>query len=95
MIICKVIGSVWATRKEESLNGIKLMIVTRLDPKDTARKDGLETFVAADFVGAGVNDKVIVATGSSARLACRNTEPPVDATIVGIIDELEVSDAIE
>ena len=92
MIICKVIGSVWATRKEETLSGIKLMIVTRLDPKKSGKQAELETFVAADFVGAGVSDKVLVATGSSARIACQNGEPPIDATIVGIIDELEVTD---
>jgi len=86
MIICKVTGSVWATRKDESLNGVKLMVVTRLD---AANQASIESFVAADFVGAGVGDRVLVATGSSARNACRNPNSPIDATIVGIIDELE------
>ena len=89
MIICKVIGSVWATRKEESLNGIKLMIVKRIDSDSTGHQD---SFVAADFVGAGVGERVIVATGSSARNACANAGAPIDATIVGIIDELEIED---
>lgn len=94
MIICRVIGSVWATRKEESLNGIKLMIVTKLDPRVPEKICDEDCFVAADFVGAGVDDKVIVATGSSARIACQDPEPPIDATIVGIIDELEVGNAL-
>jgi len=86
MIICKVLGSVWATRKEDSLSGIKLMIVKRLDVSNNTET---ETFVAADFVGAGVGDRVLVATGSSARNACGQADAPIDATIVGIIDELE------
>ncbi len=86
MIICKVIGSVWATRKDESLNGVKLMIVTRMDAMNNTCP---ESFVAADFVGAGIGERVLVATGSSARNACQNPDSPIDATIVGIIDELE------
>lgn len=93
MIICKVIGSVWATRKEESLSGIKLMIVTKLDPLDPMGKCDDVSFVAADFVGSGVGDKVLVATGSSARIACQDAQAPIDATIVGIIDELEAKSA--
>lgn len=86
MIICKVLGSVWATRKDEALNGIKLMIVQRLD---VCNGNETDSFVAADFVGAGVGDRVLVATGSSARNACGQADAPIDATIVGIIDELE------
>ncbi len=89
MKLCKVIGSVWATRKDEALTGVKLMIVTRLDG---AGKEGQEVFVAADFIGAGVGDRVLVATGSSARQACREREVPIDATIVGIVDEVELQD---
>ena len=89
MIICKVIGSVWATRKEDSLNGIKLMIVRRVN---TETQESQDSFVAADFVGAGIGERVIVATGSSARNACINPGAPIDATIVGIVDELEIQE---
>lgn len=89
MILCRVIGSVWATRKDEALTGVKLMIVTRLDGTG---KEGQEHFVAADFVGAGVGERVLVATGSSARNACRDRQAPIDATIVGIVDEVELQD---
>lgn len=92
MIICKVIGNVWATRKEESLNGIKLMIVKQTDGLKTGNPVNSGRFVAADFVGAGVGDRVLVARGSSARKACRNAKAPIDATIVGIIDELETEE---
>ncbi len=87
MILCKVIGSVWATRKDESLTGIKLMIVIR---EDTAGEVLDEEFVAADFVGAGIGETVLVATGSSARMGSGSADAPVDATIVGIVDEVKV-----
>jgi len=87
MIIAKVIGNVWATRKEDSLSGLKLMVVRRLDPSGGADQD---CFVAVDCVGAGIGERVLVATGSSARKALRSPDIPVDAAIIGIIDEVEV-----
>lgn len=89
MILCKVIGSLWATRKDEALTGVKLMIVRRLDTRGR-EQDG--SFVAADFVGAGVGEQVLVATGSAARNGCRDTTAPIDATIVGIVDAVELTD---
>lgn len=83
MMIGNVIGNVWATRKEEALNGLKLMVVQRVDVVDSALK---ESFVAVDCVGAGIGERVLVVTGSSARKALRNQEAPVDAAIVGILD---------
>lgn len=87
MIIGKVIGNVWATRKEESLSGLKLMVVKKIG---ISSNDNDETFVAVDFVSAGIGDRVLVTTGSSARMALPNHELPIDATIVGIIDDVEV-----
>ena len=86
MLICRVIGHVWATKKEQGLNGHKLMIV-----KETAanRKNG-NTFVATDSVGAGIGDQVLVVTGSTARRAAGGDDIPVDCAIVGIIDSLEI-----
>lgn len=86
MIICKVVGNVWATRKEETLSGEKLMIVQRLDIEE---KGSEKVFVAVDCVGAGIGEQVLVTTGSSARMALRNHDAPVDASIVGIIDEIQ------
>ncbi|MCP3923242.1 MAG: EutN/CcmL family microcompartment protein [Desulfobacterales bacterium] len=83
MIICEVIGNVWATKKEDSLSGLKLMIVKRIGSSKTD-----ETFVAVDIASAGIGDQVLVTTGSSARKALKNQEAPVDAAIVGIIDEI-------
>lgn len=87
MIIGRVIGNVWATRKEDSLNGLKLMVVRRLDAGLSGPQ---ESFVAVDCLGAGIGERVLVVTGSSARKALHNQEAPVDAAIVGIIDEVEI-----
>lgn len=87
MIVGKVIGNIWATRKEDTLNGLKFMVVQYQDPILSEKKS---SFVAVDCVGAGSGDQVLVATGSSARIAIKNGESPVDAAIVGIIDEIQV-----
>lgn len=86
MIICKVIGHVWATKKEETLMGQKLMVVKEVE---TNKTDG-ETFVAADVVGAGVGEQVLVVSGSTARRALGRDDIAIDCVIVGIIDTLEV-----
>ncbi|MCG8499759.1 MAG: EutN/CcmL family microcompartment protein [Firmicutes bacterium] len=87
MIIGKVVGNVWATRKEEALNGLKLLVIK---PIDYCTDTEQQTFVAVDSVGAGIGETVLVVRGSSARKAVNNVEAPVDATVVGIIDEIEV-----
>lgn len=88
MIVAKVVGNIWATRKEDSLQGMKLMIVQALDP---VTKGSGRSFVAVDQVGAGVGETVIVSTGSSARLAKQGRHSPIDAIIVGIVDQMDVS----
>ena len=87
MIICKVVGHVWATKKEERLNGMKLMVVQE-DSPDKKRRD---IFVAADTVGAGIGEQVLVVSGSTARKAFGREDVPADMAIVGIIDTLEVN----
>jgi len=87
MIVAKVVGNIWATRKEESLSGMKLMIVQALD---AVTKETRQSFVAVDQVGAGIGEMVIVSTGSSARLAKLGRHSPIDAVIVGIVDEMDV-----
>ncbi len=86
MLICEVTGHVWATRKDESLEGLKLMVVRELKPdyKPTDRM-----LVAADIIGAGVGERVLVVSGSTARKAFGVREPSVDAAIVGIIDTVK------
>lgn len=89
MLIAKVIGTVVATRKHEQLVGSKIQVVQPLAPA-TEEPVG-QPLVAVDAVGAGVSEIVIVVTGSSARNGMENAEAPVDATIVGIIDQLDIN----
>lgn len=89
MEIGKVVGNVWATRKDEKLNGQRFLLVKLMSTKNTY-KDGF--FVAADIVGAGFGDLVLITKGGSARQAVGNKNVPIDATIVGIVDSLEVED---
>ncbi|MEW6701635.1 MAG: EutN/CcmL family microcompartment protein [Bacteroidota bacterium] len=88
MILGKVIGTVWSTRKDENLVGAKFLIVRQLDldykPKET-------TVIAVDSVGAGVGEIVIVAQGSSARQTTFTKNKPVDAVVMAIVDKLDVS----
>lgn len=89
MRVGQVIGSLWATRKDEALNGLKLLVVQPLHIGSPA-KEGVP-FVAVDRIGAGVGESVIVVSGSSARNAAGDNHIPVDATVVGIVDDMEVS----
>ena len=81
MVVGKVVGSVVATRKNERLIGSKFMIV---EPFDNMECNG--RVVAVDNVGAGIGETVLVALGSAARIGCGMNEAPVDAAIVGIVD---------
>lgn len=87
MIICRVVGHVWSTKKEETLNGMKLMVVQQTDERGDVMDD---LFVAADIVGAGIGEQVLVVSGSTARRAFGGDNLPIDAAIVGIIDSVEV-----
>ncbi len=82
MVIGKVVGSIIATRKNERLIGQKLLVIS---PLENMEKTG--EFVAIDNVGAGIGETVLVATGSAARVGCDLENAPVDAAIVGIVDE--------
>ncbi len=86
MVLGKVVGNVWATRKDEKLTGIKLLIVRSVD-LEYREKDTY--VVAADSVGAGVGEIVLYCTGSSARQTSTTENRPVDAVIMAIVDRLE------
>lgn len=83
LLIGKVVGSVVSTRKNENLVGSKFMIVEPL--KELNDKGG--KLIAVDNVGAGIGEIVLVALGSAARIGCNMETAPVDAAIVGIVDE--------
>ena len=88
MTLGKVIGTVWATRKDEQLTGMKLQLVQALDLDGNAKS----TFVVAvDTVGAGVGETVLYAQGSSARQTDLTRNKPIDAVITAIVDTMDVS----
>jgi microcompartment protein CcmK/EutM len=88
MQIARIIGTVVATRKEHSLNGLRLMLVRPLD--ENGRDIG-SPFVAVDAVGAGMEEVVLVASGSSARQTVQTDKRPVDAVIMAIVDSWDVN----
>ena len=85
MLLGKVIGTLVATRKEPTVEGLKLLIVRAcdVDGKPTG-----STVVAVDAVGAGLGEIVLVCAGSSARQTQMTQNRPVDATIMAIVDEV-------
>jgi Carbon dioxide concentrating mechanism/carboxysome shell protein len=83
MLAGKVVGSVVSTRKSDNLVGNKFMIV---EPVEGLKKDS-EKVIAIDTIGAGIGEYVLVATGSAARIGNRMENAPIDAAIVGIIDD--------
>jgi microcompartment protein CcmK/EutM len=92
MQLAKVIGNVVSSRKEDSLEGLKLMLVR---PMDEEAQPGGAPLVAADVVGAGPGEVVLVASGSSARQTPATDRRPVDAVIMAIVDSWSVGEAVK
>jgi len=82
MLTAKVVDHIWSTRKAESLSGLKFMLVEVIGGIETGKR-----LVVADIISSGIGDRVIITTGSSARRMLGKDDIPVDAVIVGIIDE--------
>ncbi len=91
MELGRVKGSVWCTRKAGELAGYKLLLVESWDP--AAQAPGKSLRVCADSIGAGVGERVLVATGTAARRAAGDMNAPVDAAVVAIVDGWEIRDA--
>ena len=91
MILANVIGNVWSTKKKDEISALRLLFVQPLG-KDL-KPDG-EVLVAADEVGAGFGEMVIVTQGAPAMQAF-NKEAliPIDAVVVGIVDNIDMADA--
>ena len=89
MLLGRVLGSVVATQKNEKLEGAKLLLVQPLDLQGGERGGAV---LAIDSVDAGVDERVLVVTGSSARMAAGLKDTPVDAAIVGVIDTVDVGE---
>lgn len=87
MLLAKVVGTVVSTRKEESLEGLKFLLLEQVDEKRQATGASV---VAADAVGAGVGELVLYASGSSARQTKATDKRPVDAVVMAIVDSWEI-----
>jgi ethanolamine utilization protein EutN len=91
MFLAKVTGSLVATQKLDSMRGHKLLLVEpyRLDPEShTSLVSTGRTFVAVDSLGAGEGEMVLLCQGSSARLTPETKNLPIDAVIIGIVDQV-------
>lgn len=93
MFLARVEGSVVATKKDANMSGRKLLLLRPqlVDENDPTKfRQGVNTIVAVDSVGAGIGEMVLFCQGSSARLAPNLKNAPVDAVVVGIVDSVDV-----
>ena len=87
MLLGRVVGEVWATRKDSRVDGMKFLVVRQIGLN---RELTASYVVAVDSVGAGVGELVLVTQGSSARQSDLTKDRPVDAVVMAIIDDLSV-----
>jgi ethanolamine utilization protein EutN len=85
MILARIVGTVVASRKDPRLEGKKLLICRPMDPDGKSEQGYL---IAVDTVDAGTGELVLIVSGSSARMASSCKDTPVDAAIVGIVDQI-------
>ncbi|MDR0486360.1 MAG: EutN/CcmL family microcompartment protein [Elusimicrobiota bacterium] len=88
MVIAKVLGNLWATKKDDRLGGYKLLVV------QTKNGESTENIVAVDTIGAGIGEDVLIVKGSMTRNILKESDTPIDAAVVGIIDSVEVDEAL-
>ncbi|MBN1207982.1 MAG: EutN/CcmL family microcompartment protein [Myxococcaceae bacterium] len=92
MLLGKVMGTVVSTRKEQEIEGLKLLVVRGMDLEGKVTGP---VVVAVDAVGAGVGEVVLYCSGSSARQTKVTKDRPVDATVMAIVDQLEVGGTLK
>jgi ethanolamine utilization protein EutN len=89
MLLAEVIGNVWSTKKLDQISALRLLFIQPLG-KDL-KPDG-NVLVAADEVGAGFGEQVIITQGTPAMQAFDKDKPiPIDAVVIGIVDNLEMA----
>jgi ethanolamine utilization protein EutN/carbon dioxide concentrating mechanism protein CcmL len=88
MILAKVVGTVVSTQKESSMDGLKFLLLNKVDLNG---KEESGFIVAADAVGAGLGEMVLYASGSSARQTTATDKKPCDAVVMAIVDNWEVN----
>lgn len=87
MILAKVIGTVVSTHKDSNMEGIKLLLLEKIDPVTMKGKN--DFVVSMDSVGAGVGEIVFYVSGSSARCTKTTEGKPTDSTVIAIVDSIE------
>lgn len=92
MQLGRVVGTVVSTRKDEELVGLRFLVVRELD---SLMAETGKMVVAVDSVGAGVEEVVLYASGSSARQTTATNNRPVDATIMAIVDTVELNGVVK
>lgn len=94
MFLGRVVGEVWATRKAADLEGLRLLVVQPLDDLRDPAAPMVSPVVAADPLGAATGERVVVAFGKAARVACGGDgDYAFEAAIVGIVDDFDVPSA--
>lgn len=89
MLLARVIGNVWATRKAESLTGVRLLLVR---PFSTGKDDAEDVLVAGDPIGAGEGETVLVAFGRAARTVLGSQDIAWQCAVVAIVDDIALDD---
>ena len=88
MVLARVIGTVVATNKEPLLEGIKFLLLEKINPVTLAGKE--DYLVAMDSVGAGPDEIVFYVSGSSSRLTRVTEGKPSDAAVIAIVDNIDI-----
>lgn len=88
MNLARVVGTIWATKKDKNMEGLKLQLI---QPITFDAQDKGEVLIAADTVGAGSGEKVYYVTAYEAVIPLEHQPALVDASIVGIVDKIEVA----
>ena len=90
MVLAKVIGNIWSTKKKDAISALRLLLI---QPLDQNLKAAGKVIVAADEIGAGFQEMVIVTRGAPAMQAFSKEQLlPIDAVVIGIVDNLEMAD---
>ncbi|NUQ81467.1 MAG: EutN/CcmL family microcompartment protein [Bacteroidetes bacterium] len=92
MFYAEVIGSIWATRKDSHLTGSKMRLIQPLT--FSGQKDG-QPVIAVDTIGASIGERVLVVTSSEAVIPMKVDMAPVDASIVGIVTRVDMSERVD
>ena len=92
MLLGRVAGTLVASRKEETLEGLKFLVIKQIDVEESETGGYV---VAADSVGAGIGEVVLYATGSSARQTTMTKDRPCDAVVMAIVDTWEVGGEVK